>query len=259
MEREVRSAPVLGVILLDYEGYVGEELLCTPDDEVGLGWMPPGHFEHPRSWGCPVLYRVATGCTPEASEQASEDALRGVREAAHALDGRVDLITADCAYTWFVREALDGVRTPALTSSLALLDLARTIGRTVAIISSSGRVLRRLYGPLPVGVRIIGMESKSEWERYQTYSVDTNPPLDRGLMARQLLERLDEDFAQQGEPGAVVLECTGLPQFRDVVRQRYGRPILDIASFVQHLLDAPAPSESLFAPELVHVVADSPS
>lgn len=250
---------MLGVILLDYEGYGGEELLCTPDDEVGLGWMPAGHFEHPRSWGCSVLYRVASGCTPEASEQASKDALRGVQGAARALDGRVDLITADCAYTWFVREALEGIRTPALTSSLALLDLARTIGRTAAIISSSGRVLRRLFGPLPEGVRIIGMETKGEWERYQTYSVDTNPPLDRGLMARQLLERLEEDFAEEGEPGAVVLECTGLPQFRDVVRQRHGGPILDIASFVQHVLDVPPRPESLFPPTLVSVVADSPS
>jgi hypothetical protein len=253
----VTSTPVLGVILLDYEGYVGEELRCTPEDDVGLGWMPPGHFEHPRSWGCPVIYRVANGCTPEASEYASQDAFRGVSEAARALDGRVDLITADCAYTWFVREALDGIRTPALTSSLALLDLARAIGGEVAIISSSGRVLHRLSGTLAEGVRIIGMETKSEWGRYQYYSVDTNPPLDRGLMARQLLERLDEDFHMHGEPGAVVLECTGLPQFRDVVRQRYGGPILDIASFVQHLLDVPAGPQSLFPPELVAVAADS--
>jgi len=236
-EDDVKTTPVLGVILLDSEGYTGIEAECTPHDEVGVGWMPPGHLEHPRSWGCDTIYRVARGCTPDASAMASPEAFQGVREAAAALDGRVDLITSDCAYTWFVREALSGTATPAMSSSLALLDLARTVGERVAIVASSAEVLGSLLGEPPAGVRIVGLDGKPEWTRYQTYTIHTDPPLDRAQMAHELLERLDEDFRDNSAPDVILLECTGLPQFRQVIRARFDGPILDIASFVQYMLD----------------------
>jgi hypothetical protein len=254
-ESEAPGRPAIGVILLDYEGYSGIEAACSPDDEAGLGWMPPGHLENPGSWGCSTIYRIAVGCTPEASAEATPDAAKGVREAAQALDGRVDLITADCAYTWFVHDGLQGIGTPVVTSSLALLDLARSMGEEVAIVASSGEVLGSLMGTPPAGVRIVGLDTKDEWARYQVYSVDTEPSLDRGLMGAQLLERLEEDFAEQGEPDVMLLECTGLPQFRRVIRTRYAGPIIDISSFAHYLLGVPQRDEAFLPVEDVGVTA----
>lgn len=171
-------------------------------------------------------------------------------EAARALDGRADLITADCAYTWFVREGLESVRAPAVTSSLGLLEVARAMGRDVAIVASSEQVLASQLGTPPYGVRIVGLDSKEEWARYQVYTVDTEPPLDRARMAKELLDRLDEDFAEHGEPDLIMLECTGLPQFRRVIRRRHAGPIIDIAGFVQYLLDV-RPSEERYLPAAV--------
>jgi hypothetical protein len=206
--------------------------------------MPAGFLENPRSWGCSTIYRIAKGCTPDASAEASPEALEGLREAAKALDGRVDLITADCAYTWFTRQALDEVKTPTLTSSLALLDVARAMGKRVAVVAVSGPTLLSLMGnELSSHERIIGLETKPEWARYQTYTVDTTPPLDRTVMSAQLLERLQDDFDEHGEPDVIILECTGLPQFRGVVRSVYRGPIIDIAGLVEYLLDVPRAQE----------------
>lgn len=246
-EVDSNASPVLGVILLDSEGYTGVEAECTPGEpQGGVGWMPAGHLENPSSWGCRTIYRVARGCTPDASSMASPEALQGVKEAATVLDGRVDLITSDCAYTWFVRNAFTNVSTPNVSSSLQLLELARMMGERVAIVASSAVVLGSLLGDPPEGVRIVGLDEKPEWERYQIYTIDTDPPLDRSQMARELLVRLDEDFQENSPPNVILLECTGLPQFRQVIRSRFAGPILDIASFVQYMLDVEPSDDGQF-------------
>ena len=122
MSLEPGSGLRLGVLLLDFDGYVGTECSSSPDDTEGLGVQPVGFLEHPGSWGCDTIFRVAEGCTPEASAAATQGAARGLSEAARALDGRVDLITTDCAYTSFAVGAFDGVKTPVMPGSLAILD-----------------------------------------------------------------------------------------------------------------------------------------
>jgi hypothetical protein len=153
-------------------------------------------------------------------------------------------VTADCAYTHFAVGQPGRRGAPALLSSLALLDLARSIGPDVAIVSSSGTTLATLFGgEPPPGVRIVDLESTSEWARYQVYTVDTDPPIDPDLMGRQLLQRLEDDIAEHGRPDVMILECTGLPPFRHLIRRVFRGPLMDVAGFVKYLLDVPmAPS-----------------
>ena len=212
-------------------------------DSSGLGPQPVGFLDHPGSWGCDTVFIVAEGCTPAESGAASEAASRGVNAAARALDGRVDLITTDCGYILYAEGAFDGVSTPVMSSSLALLDFARHFGE-VAIVASSGESLRRLIGDLPSDVRVIDLRAKPEWERYGAFTMDMEP-LDRQAMASDLIEALEEDFAANGRPDALVLDCTALPQFRPVIRSIFSGPVVDVANAVHWLLDIQQPQEAM--------------
>ena len=159
------------------------------------------------------------------------------------LDERVDLITTDCGYTLYAENAFDGISTPVISSSLALLDFARQFGE-VAIVASSGPTLRNLMGDLPSAIRIINLAAKPEWERYQGYTIGMEP-LDRQAMARDLVEALEEDFATNGRPDALVLDCSGLPQFTGVIRRIFAGPVVDVSSVVHWLLGIQQPQDAL--------------
>lgn len=242
------AQPSLGVILLDL-GYEDEELSCSPQSaEPRFGSLPEGFLEHPGTWALPTVFRVAKGCTIDEMAAGSDVAGEGLRQAASALAPRVDLITADCAWTWFRRDDLRGVGTPVLSSGLALLDVARGMSENVVIAALSRTILLGLMKELPPGVRIVGLDDAPEWTRFHDYEPDMSPPIDRELMGDELLDRMRSDFATHGQPGAVVLECTALPQFRDLLIAEFGIPVLDMLSFVHYLLGTTVPRAALVRP-----------
>jgi hypothetical protein len=228
------SEVVVGVILLD-AGYPEVERACTPDD-AGLTSLPPGFLDNPASWSTPTVFRVAGGLDAQTSASGSDAAGEALRAAAEALDGKVDFLTTDCAWTWFRREDVRGVRVPKLLSSIALLDLAREIGEDVLIVAQSEPTLRALLDPVPAGVRVVGLEDKPEWQRFLSYTPELSPPLDQSLMGDQVVERLQAEFEAHGAPDVLLLECTGIHQFRDRIRAVYRGPLLDQSSFVRYAL-----------------------
>ena len=235
----------LGIILLDVDGYSGVELSASPTDPAGLGVLPAGFLEHPGSWGCETVFRVAEGCTPDDSSAANDNAVQGLNKAAQALDGRVDLITTDCAYTSYAFGAFHDVETPVIPSSLEMLDFAQALRGDVAILSSSGRTLLGVMGEPPKDARIIDLAGKPEWDRFQVFTPDM-PAINQQALAQQMLERLQEDFDENGVPGALILECTGLPQFRTAIRNVYSGPVIDVSSLAHYLLDLEQPAQAQF-------------
>jgi hypothetical protein len=232
--------PVVGVLLLDLPRYVADERLCRPGDS-GLDDRPVGFSSNPSSWNCRTYYRVARGWTDEASAAASDDGVDALRRAARELDGKVDVITTNCAYSWFSREAFSGLSTTALASGLALLPLAQNIASEVAVVVSHSPTVLSLMGEVPAGVRIVELEHMPEWERYHAGADNGSAPLSQERLASELAERLKEDIRAHGRPGACVLECSGLPQFHEVVRSVYQCPVLDIVTVIHGALGREAP------------------
>ena len=240
----VLTSPIIGILLLDFEGYSSLELEASPGDP-GLGPQPIGFLDNPDSWGCRTVFRVAKGCSPEVSALGGIEAGGALNEAAKALEDRVDLITTDCAYTYYAPDAFTDIKTRVFSSSLYCLEMARQVANTVAVLSSSAVILESLMKTIPDGVRIIDLEHYSEWNRYTRFTFNS-PPLNRGLMAEELLDAVENDLSDNGIPGSLILECTGLPQFRGAIRELYDGPIFDVSSSIHQILDIQQPTEALF-------------
>lgn len=240
------SIATVGVLLLDEERFEQDELTSSPGD-AGLGDQPQGFFANPATWNCNTVYRVARGCPAEATANATAEGAEALRRAAKELDGKVDVITSDCAYTWFTPHAFEGITTPVVASSFAFLELARSMSDSVAVVVSHTPTVLRLMGTVPEGVRLVGLEHQPEWMRFHTEDYDASNPLSQKKLGEELAERLRADAAEHGSPGACVLECSGLPQFYAVAREVYGAPVFDVVSFIHRMLDVPFEPRSRFA------------
>jgi hypothetical protein len=234
-----RQADV-GVILLDVPRFNATEKLCLPGD-AGPGNRPVGFLSNPASWNATVLYRVARGCTPEDSAKATQVARSALAEACASLDGRVDVITTDCAYTWFVHDSLHASDSALLPSSLQFLDIAHEMTGDVVLVVSDASVVKEQLEGLRPELRLVELLNYPEWGRFHHGTDGLEAPLRQTLMAQELREALAEDLSANGRPGVCVLECTGLPQFRDVVRSVYCAPVFDVAAMVHAVLGAEPP------------------
>ena len=241
--RSNRSAtrPTLGLLVLDDPKYEQDEYHYTSTDQLGADRRPPGFLGNPRTWAFDLIIRVARGCSAVESALATDLARQGMRRAAEALGDRVDVITTNCAYTWFFRNAFETAIAPVIPSSLALLDVASRAGGPVAIVVSHTPNFQRLIGEVPSGSRIVPLEDFHEWHRFHEGLESEQEPLSQQRMANELCEAIDVDFAQNGGAKSIVLECTGLPQFRQMINQRHGVPVYDLVGFIHGLFGIDTP------------------
>ncbi|HEU0103485.1 MAG TPA: hypothetical protein VFR07_14295 [Mycobacteriales bacterium] len=234
---------VLGVILLEAEHSV--ETLGWDDP---FSWQPPpglgeGFYGHPAAWPLPVVFAVAEGATGKASAEGTPAAVQGVVDAIARLDGRCDLIVGGCGYfgaAWPALPAPPG--TPAVLSSLDYLDDAlRSTSRDVAVLSMSGPAATRFLADRPDAgrIRVVGLDDAKDWPLISRPDWATAPQWTLAGLEAGLRDVLAEAALPGGAldgVGAVVLECTVLPQFRAVVREYTRAPIVDVGTAVDALL-----------------------
>lgn len=241
--RQLSSRKVLGVVLLEADHSV--ETLDIPEP---FSWqppegLPPGFFGHPQTWPVPAVFAVAAGATGRSSADGAPQAMRGVADAVRRLDGRCDMIVGGCGFFGLAWPLLDPrPRTPTMLTALDFLDAALAVSRCdVAVISTSTADGRHATAGHPAAgrVRVVGLDGVGDWSAFAKADWAYRPAwtmkgLEQGL--RQILGRA----AQPGGPlygaGAVLLECTVLPQFRSVIREYTRAPIYDLVSIVHATL-----------------------
>ena len=237
------SGTVLGVILLEAEHSVETLGLADP-----YSWEPPqglgaGFFGHPKFWPTPVVFAVARGATGATSASGTPEAVQGVVDAIGRLDRRCDLIIGGCGYfgdAW--TELPVKPATFTVLSALDHLDLAlRATAADVVIMSASTAAGRRAISGHPEAgrIRVIGIDGLGEWAHFGRPDwASAGLVSERGLEAA-LRSVLDRESAPSGAlvgVGAVVLECTVLPQYRSVIREYTAAPIIDVEQIVRSIL-----------------------
>jgi hypothetical protein len=241
--RRTRRQQVVGVVLLE-----ADHAVETLDLEDPFGWEPPaglapGFFGHPAAWPVPAVFAVAKGATAAAAANGEPEAMRGVANAVARLDGRCDLIVGSCGYfaeAWGAIETPP--RTPTLLSALDLLDDAlRSTSRDVAVLSFSDAPAERFLATRSDAyrLRVVGISPAGDWPLIGRLDWALNPEwtmegLERGL--REVVERELRPGGRLADVGALVLECTVLPQFRRVLREYTGAPIYDVGAEAAALL-----------------------
>lgn len=240
---EARREQVIGVVLLDADHSV--ETLDHPDPSA---WEPPpgltsGFFGHPGAWPLPTVFAVAWGATAAAAADGEPQAMQAVADAVQRLDGRCDLIVGSCG---FFAEAWDTIETPPSTptvlSALDLLDEAlRSTAKDVAVLSYSVPPAERFLSTRPdwARIRVVGLTPAGDWPAIGQLDWAVSPQwtlagLEAGL--REVLEKELEPGGKLDDVGALVLECTVLPQFRHVIREYTNMPVYDAGTAAIALL-----------------------
>lgn len=230
------SAGRLGVVLLDLPHYREKFGVFEPGDEQGLGSLPRGFFEHPMTWPVPTAFAVAPGATARRTLDAHPAAAEGLLTALGQLRGHCRVVITDCGFFWAARRALSDLPDPPLLSSgLELLELAaRMTDRPIGILTFSAPSLEPLLSdhPLRDRLRVVGFSDLSQWAAFDCEDYATNRRWTLAEFRDQMLQRIGEelDGGSLAQVGALVIECSLMPQFGREIRELSGLPVLDSAS-----------------------------
>jgi hypothetical protein len=209
----------------------------------------PGDIGHAATWPFPVLYRVVRGASPERVVlHAAAGLLPAFLEAAKEL---VDLgaaaITTSCGFlSLFQRDLAAHVGVPVATSSLLQIPWVQASlppGRRVGVVTVSGASLTPAHLEAvgaPPDTPLAGTENGAELYRVLVRAEKAD--LDVALAARDILAAGQDLVRRHPEVGAIVLECTNMPPYAEVLHEALGLPVYDITSLVRWLCSGLRPT-----------------
>ncbi len=186
----------------------------------------PGDIGNPETFALPVQYRIVKGASIQrAVRQADKGLLNLFVEGAQELERQgAQVLFTSCGFlALFQRQLAKAVDIPVYSSALMQIPHARKIvaqGRTVGVITAdrSALTLRHFKG---VGVDqmpsvIIGMEKTEE---FSAVFLGNKSTLDVKRCRAEMAAATRALMAADPRVGAIVLECTNMPPYRDVVRK----------------------------------------
>lgn len=232
----------LGVVLLNADH--ATETLSAPDpfNVAPPAGLPPGFFGHRDFWRVPTVYAVAENATGPAILDGDPMAIADVVEAVERLAPHCDLIVGSCGY-FHAAQPLLSTTTATLLSGLSLLPnaLASTAAPIGVLTYNQDATIRLLAGhPERDRIRIAGVDHLSGWSAISLTDWVTHPRWTVGQLRAELLAtcQAERDHGVLAEVGAVILECTVMPQFRSDIARVLAVPVWDVAAVAKTLLGA---------------------
>jgi len=198
----------------------------------------PGNILHPETFGFPVrVARVRGANYRTVVEQPNRDVLARMIAAAREMsDSGIRAVTTSCGFNViFQQELADAVAVPVFTSSLVQVPLVSRMlgqGRAIGILTADRRslTLDHLKGagiPSTIPVCIAGVEDAAEFSKVRR---DAAADLDPGKFIREVVDVAGSLSHENGEIGAIVLECTDLVPAAAAIRESLGVPVFDIVT-----------------------------
>ncbi len=219
----VPEVPILGVLML----------------KTGFP-RPPGDVGNPATWPCPSLYKVVETAPVAAvvTEQAlPPELIDAFAEAGAALvDAGAGLLTTSCGFLVTAQAELEQrLPVPLVTSSLLQIPrvaAALPQGRRVGVLTYDSRRLSAAHlaaAGAPPDTPVVGMEEGAELHRV---IADDLPHLDRAAAEADVLAAGRALAARHPDVGAIVLECTNLPPYRQALEAALGLPVHDLVTLL---------------------------
>ncbi|MGQ7247932.1 hypothetical protein ACUN9Y_11390 [Halomonas sp. V046] len=208
---------------------------------------PLGHLRNPRTFGYPVVYAVLEGVDIPRLLKAPGDDLREllVNRARQLEADGVAVIAGSCGFmARYQPEVASAVSIPVVLSSLTLLPWLASVhgglGRVGVLTADAGALKPAHFtgagwqGEPPV---VQGLEDGDEFR--QVILEGRRDDLDLAAMAHELAQATRRLKART-PLDAVVLECTDLSAFAEVVRREAGCPVYDIVPALELIVRAAA-------------------
>jgi len=202
---------------------------------------PPGDIGNPDTFGGDVLYEKVVGAVPQrvvGEAGTDRSLLQPFLDARDVLVGRgADFVTTSCGFLILFQEALAlGCPVPVVASSLIMLpSLERSLaakGKRPGVLTFHGGRLGADY-LRAAGARtdtpVEGTESGGEFMRR---ILANEPTMDLDAAERDVVDAGRRLMQRAADIGAVVLECTNMPPYRDALRRACGVPIYDVITLI---------------------------
>ena len=201
-----------------------------------------GDIGNPDTFPFPVLFETVPGATvKKVITDADEQLLDNFISAGHAMIARgVRAITTSCGFlAIFHQQLVAALPVPVFTSSLLQVHQAHAVinsNQKIGIITASRPSLTRAHlagvGIQDYPLAIIGMESKKE---FSSVFLGGKPILNERLCRQEMQSVAAQLVHLHPDVGAIVLECTNMPPYSDMVRQTTGLPVFDAVTMVNYI------------------------
>lgn len=203
-----------------------------------------GDVGNAHTYNFPVLYKTVEGYNPHkvVIDLTEDDILPFIKAAKELEKEGVKAITTSCGFlALFQKELTASVSVPVFSSSLIQLPIISRIinpSKKVLILTANSKTLSKKHlesvcGNLDnLNYEIIGTESKTT---FTWFTVNNYDEVDLDLCKKDILETLDVAFSKNNDYGAILLECTNMPPYSNLIRQRYKLPVFDFITFINYI------------------------
>lgn len=201
-----------------------------------------GDVGHAKTYDFPVLFHVVKGSLPKkvVLDLGPED-LEPFIAAAKELERQgVRAITTSCGFlALFQKKLASCLKIPIFTSTLMLLPslFLAFYGKKILVLTANSKTLTPEH-LAAVGVapeflgRAFDLVGTEDGEMFTNFTVQDWSYVDPEKCWQEISFCLDRAF-QQHDYAAILLECTNLPPYSALIRQRYGKPVFDFVSMVK--------------------------
>ena len=204
----------------------------------------PGDIGNATSFEFPVLYKVVTGASPgrllfERDPSLLEPFVEAARELERA---GVRAITTSCGFlALFHRQMADAVSVPVFSSALIQVPMVYQMlrsGERVGILTANRSALTEEHfrgvgwSSDEIPVHITGLEDRELFANSHHHP-ERHPEVDFEVIEAEVLAGARRLVEEAPDVGAIVLECTNLPQHAAAIQRATGRPVFDIVTLTK--------------------------
>ncbi|WP_250482313.1 aspartate/glutamate racemase family protein [Caballeronia sp. GACF5] len=208
--------------------------------------FPPGDVGNAYSYEYPVLFRTVHGVTIDGLlNRGDRSHVSEVIAVARSLEQEgVKAITSDCGYMLeYQEEVAAAVNIPVMLSSLLQLPfIASILGpqQEIGIICAnseglSDRLLSRAYPERTRRVHIVGMQDQPA---FRQAILDEQGILDFESVEAETVAVARSLIEKHPAIGALLLECSDLPQYSHAVQQAVKLPVFDFLTMIDYVRSA---------------------
>ena len=153
----------------------------------------------------------------------------------------VRAVTTSCGFNAvFQKELAEAADIPVFTSSLLQVPFAQAIvgqNRSVGVITANRASLTethlRACGITPeINCYLQGLEGCRQWRKIFE---QPDEAFDMEAVSGEIMGAVEAGISAHPDTGIIVLECTDLPPYARLIRERFGLPVLDVNSLIGYV------------------------
>jgi hypothetical protein len=208
----------------------------------------PGNVGNATSFAFPVRYQEVQGASIDRLlNQADPELAAPFIEAARDLERRgVKAITGACGFmALFQREVAAAVDVPVFLSSLLQIPFIRSITRRpIGIITAnSARLTTGHFAACGVDdLQDFIVGDMSQKREFREAVLEEKGTLDSALIEREVVEVAQRLQLENGNLGALLLECSDLPPYARALVEAVNLPVFDYVTMINYVGSAFVPA-----------------